>query len=117
MPVASTTTLVRVAVVEEERLALPPARADELHAVLLDEVGVPQLRQHAEPLEDPVGLGHERLADVEAGELRPLDDEGAVTGLRRQCADRRARGAATDHDHVVGFVKRLGHGCSVLISF
>ena len=38
---------------------------DELHPVLLHEVAGLHLRQHVEALEDPVGLGNQRLADVE----------------------------------------------------
>jgi hypothetical protein len=57
--------LVRLVVPEIERRRLVALRVDELHAVLLRERAGLELGQHVEPLEHPVSLGDQRLADVE----------------------------------------------------
>ena len=77
--------LVRLVVPEVERRRQLAARVDELHAVLLDEVALLHLVQHAEPLEHPVGLGDQRLADVEAREALALEERDAL----RPCWARR----------------------------
>ena len=66
--------LVRLVVPEIERRRQLAVRVDELHAVLLDEVALLHLRQHVEPLEHPVGLGNQRLADVEARKALALEE-------------------------------------------
>ena len=65
--------LVRLVVPEVERRRQLAVRVDELHAVLLDEVALLHLRQHVEPLQHPVGLGNQRLADVKARKLLALE--------------------------------------------
>ena len=73
--------LVRLVVPEVERRRQLAVGADELHAVLLDEVAGLHLRQHAEPLQHPVGLGDQRLADVEAREA----SRARTAGRARPC--------------------------------
>ena len=65
--------LVRLVVPEVERRRQLAVRVDELHAVLLDEVALLHLRQHVEPLQHPVGLRDQRLADVEARKVLALE--------------------------------------------
>src|SRR5207249_10490175 len=66
-------TLVRLVVPEVERRRLPAAGADELDAVLLDEVAVAELVEHVQAAQHPKGFGDERLADVEAREALALE--------------------------------------------
>ena len=78
--------LVRLVVPEVERRRQLAVGADELHAALLDEVAALHLVQHVQPLQHPVGLGDERLADVEAREGLALEqlDAAAVLGEQRR---------------------------------
>ena len=76
--------LVRLVVPEVERRRQLAARIDELDAVLLDEVAPLHLRQHVEPLEHPVGLRNQRLADVKARELLALEEPDSDAPLREQ---------------------------------
>src|SRR5262249_33166416 len=92
--------LVRLVVPEVERGRQLSARADELHAVLLDEVALLHLRQHVQPAEHPVGLRDERFADVKAGKALGLEQLAPAAALREQRGRRRARGSAANHHYV-----------------
>ncbi len=84
---------------EVERRRLLAGGVDELHAVLLDDVALLHLRQHVEPLEDPVGLRNRRFADVEARKAFAFEDRDPEALLRKQrCGSRPGRAAADDRD-------------------
>ena len=93
----------RLVVHEIERLGQLAVLIDELHAVFLDEMAGLHLRQHAEPLEHPIGLGNQRLADVKARELLALEELHAQAMLGDQCRGGRAGRPAANHDDVGGF--------------
>ena len=93
--------LVRLVVVEVERRRELAARVHELHAVLLHEVALLHLLQHANPLEDPVGLGNQRFADVKAGERLALEEPDCVAAIGDEGRYRRTGGAAADDDDVI----------------
>ena len=93
--------LVRLVVPEVERFGELAVLGHELHAVLLDEVAPLQLVEHVEPLEHPVGLGNQRLANVKAGEVVTLKQGDLVPLLGNQRRGGRARGTTTHHHHVV----------------
>ena len=80
--------LVRLVVPEVERRRQLAGGVDELHAVLLDEVALLHLRQHVEPLEHPVRLGDQRLADVEARKVLALEELDAVARAGRAASRR-----------------------------
>ena len=86
---------------EVERQRCAPAGADELHAVLLREVRLLHLVEHADALEREVTVGQQRFADVIAGKLFFLEHHDAAALLRQHRRRRRARGTAADHDGVV----------------
>ena len=100
--------LVRFVVPEIEWRRQPAARVDELHAVLLDEMAALHLRQHVQPLQHPVRLGNQRLADMKAREALALEQLDANALLREQRRHRRPRRAAADHDDVRHFSLRVG---------
>src|SRR5207249_9614377 len=84
---------------EVKRLGQLALLANELNAVLFDEPASPHLGQHVEALENPVGLGNERLADVKAREALALEQ----LNLDALLSDERGRGgprwpAANDDD-------------------
>ena len=60
------------------------------------------LSQHVEPLEHPVGLGNQRLADVEARKMLALEELDAVALLGDERRGGRAGRAAADDDDVNG---------------
>ena len=99
-------TLVRLVVPEVERRRQLAVGVDELDAVLLDEVAALHLRQHVQPLEDPVGLGDERLADVEARKRLALEQPDLEAVLRQQGRGSRPSRATANHNDVV----TRGHG-------
>ena len=103
--------LVRLVVVEVERRGQPAAGIDELHAVLLDEGAGLHLRQHVQPLQHPVRLGNQRLADVEPGKPLALEQGDAHATLGEERRNGGAGGAAADHDDVV--VRHLSWAVSV----
>ena len=92
---------VRLVVPEVERRRQLAAGIDELHAVLLDEVALLHLRQHVEPLQDPVGLRNQRLADVKAWKFLALEEADLEPVLRQQRRRGRPGRAATNHDNVI----------------
>ena len=98
--------LVRLVVPEVERRRQLAVGADELHAALLDEVAALHLVQHVEPLQHPVGLGDERLADVEAREGLALEQLDAAPVLGEQRRDGGTGRSAADDDDVG---RRGGH--------
>src|SRR5262249_28280424 len=101
--------LVRLVVPEVEGRRQLALGIDELHAVFLDEMALLHFVQHLEPLEHPIGLGNERLADMEAGKALALaeDDVAAVRGQERGAGA--AGGAAADDEYVGELRKLRGH--------
>ena len=96
--------LVRLVVPEVEGRRQLAVRVDELDAVLLDEVALLHLRQHVEPLQHPVGLRDQRLADVEAREALALEELDRVALLGDQRGRGGPGGSAADH-HDVGICR------------
>ena len=92
---------VRLVVPEVERRRQLAVRVDELHAVLLDEVAALHLRQHVEPLEHPVGLGDERLADMESRKLLALEKADLEAVLRQERRRGRPRRTAANDNNIV----------------
>ena len=90
--------LVRLVVPEVERRRELPVGVRELHAVLLDEAARLHLRQHVEPLEHPVRLGNERLADVKPRKALAFEQLHAHALLRQQRRHGRSGGSTAD-DH------------------
>ena len=100
--------LVRLVVPEVEGRRQLAARVDELHAVFLDERALLHRGQHAQALEDPVGLRDQRLADVKARKTLPLEQRDPVALLREERRDSRAR-RPTANDHHLGLRRRGRH--------
>jgi hypothetical protein len=94
-------TLVRLVVPEIERRRQFAGRVDELHAVLLDEVALLHLRQHVQPLQDPVGFRNQRLADVKPRKLLALEQPDAQPMLREDGGRRGSSRTAADDNYVV----------------
>src|SRR5205085_4029460 len=88
--------LVRLVVVEVERGRLLAGGRDELDTKLLDEGAGLHLVEHVKTAEDPVRLGDERLADVEAGEALALEELDAQAVLGEEGRDGAAGRAAAD---------------------
>ncbi len=103
--------LVGLVVPEVEGRRELAARVDELDAVLLHEVALLHLGQHAEPLQHPVGLRDQGFADVEARELLALEELHPQPLLGEKGGGRGPRGTASDHDDVRGggLLSRIGH--------
>ena len=93
--------LARVVPREQKRRRLLAAAADELHADLFDERALLQAFEHAQPLEHPIRLGHQRFADLAARLDVALQEQRAITGVGHQRRRRRATRPAADHDAVV----------------
>ena len=93
---------VRLVVEEIERRRQLAAGIDELHAVLLDEMACLHLVEHVQPLEHPIGLGNQRLADMEARKLLALEQLDANALLGQQRGDGRARRSAANDDDLSG---------------
>src|SRR5690349_1806731 len=92
---------VGVHLIEIERLRFLPRCVDELHAVFLDEWAGLEPGEHAETLERPVRLRHERFADVEAREVPAFQQEDFFSRLGEEGSGGRAPGPAADDDAVV----------------
>src|SRR6266550_2272200 len=90
----------RLVILEVERRRELPARVDELHAVLLDEMARLHLRQHVQPLQHPVGFRDERFADVKTRKPLALEQLDLDTLLRQQRRHRRPRRTTTNHHDV-----------------
>ena len=93
--------LARIVLREQKRRRLLAAAADELHADLFDERALLQPFEHAEPLEHPIGFGHQRFADLAARLDVALQQQHAIAGVGHQRGRRRAARPAADHDAVV----------------
>src|SRR5262245_42645262 len=93
-------TFVWVVIEEIERLGQLAVVVDELHAVFLDKSAPFHPGKQVEPLQDPVGLRDQRLADVEAREALALEEEDAVTVLGDQRGHSRTGGPAADDYHI-----------------
>ena len=94
-------TLVGIVFMKIERRRSPARTTEKLYAVFPHKRAVPQLIQHAQPLERPVGSGHQRLADLKPGKLRSLEQQHTVAVLRHQSRGRTPRRPAPDHNNVV----------------
>jgi hypothetical protein len=92
--------LVRFVVPEVEGFGKPALLVHELDAVLLHEVAVAQLGEHAQPFEHPIGLRDQRLADVEAGEVVALKELDAVALLGDERGDGRSGRPSADDDDI-----------------
>ena len=101
----------RLVVPEIERGRLLSVGVDELHAVLLDEVALPQLVEHAQPLKYPVGFRDQRFADVEPREALAFEELDAVAALRDKGRDSRTGWPATNDDNV-RMAREVGGGRS-----
>src|SRR5690606_30812434 len=95
-------------VMKVERGRMLPRWTDELDAVLPDEVTRLQLVEHPQPLEDPVGLWNQRLADVIARIRLPLEQFDAVTLLSDEGRDGGTGRAAADDDDIGSVCLRHG---------
>jgi hypothetical protein len=84
---------------------------DELHAVLLHEMTLLHLRQHAETLQHPVGLGDQRFPDVEPRKPLALEELHPKPLVREQGGGGGAGRTASDHDDVrsQGLFSRIDH--------
>src|SRR5262249_43256119 len=91
---------VRLVVPEVERRGLLSLCVDELHAVLLDEVALLHLFEHVEPLQDPVGLGNERFADMKAREGLAVEELDRAAVLGEEGRDGGPGGSAADDNDV-----------------
>src|SRR5205823_737874 len=69
---------VRPVVEEIKRLRQLAPVVDELDAVLLDEMAALHLVEHAQPLEQPVSLRDERLADMKPRKALPFKQLDAM---------------------------------------
>src|SRR5204863_4067032 len=78
-----------------------PVVADELRAVLEDELLLLQKLRQFQAIEELLVQGEERLADVEAREMLPLEDDGLEARPRQDAGGRRARGTSPDDRGVV----------------
>src|SRR5205807_2851131 len=106
---------VRLVIDKVKRLRQLAVLVDELDAVLFDKMAAAHLAEHVEPLQDPIGLRNERLADVEAREALALEKLDAIAALREQRGGRRAGRAAADNEDV-GTRAGVGHADSLKVS-
>ena len=90
----------RIEIREIKRLGFATRGIDELNALLSGKVCAPQLFQHADPLEGPIGLGHQRFADVRPGKASFLQHAHATAELGQHGRNSGA-GRPPAHDHAV----------------
>src|SRR5262245_1168542 len=90
----------RLVVPEIEWRGLFSLGVHELNAVLLDEVAALHFRQHVQPLQNPVGFGDQRLADVESGEMFTFEELDLIAVLGDECRRGGSGGTTANHDNV-----------------
>src|SRR6185295_18074316 len=100
--------LVMIRFEEIKRARLAARGVCELNAVLANEWTLFELLENSHSLKGPVGVGHQRFADVMTREFFPLEEDHGAAFASEYARDAASGGPAAHHDNI----KIIFHYCS-----